>query len=346
MTQSQPMQMPDGFTDEEALEEFMTRPSDALVEDLAAVPGDIIILGVSGKMGPTLARMAKRAAPERRVIGVARFSDPSVAEKLKSWDIETIACDLSDREAVADLPKCPNVIYMAGRKFGTEGALSMTWAMNVGVAAIAAEAFRESRIVAFSSGNIYRFGRVAEGGSRESDPPAPVGEYAQSCLGRERMFEHYSEKYGTPGRLIRLNYAIDMRYGVLYDIGSKVLAGEPLDLTTGNVNVIWQGDANSQILRSFTRCTSPTSPLNLSGPEIASVRALAHAFGERFGKEPVFAEREAENCWLVNTYEAARLFGNPSVPLLRMVDWVAGWLEKGGSTYNKPTGYGSRDGAF
>lgn len=346
MTGSQPMELPDSFADEDALEEFMTRPSEALVADLSNVPGDIIILGVSGKMGPTLARMAKRAVPDRRVIGVARFSDPAVATKLQAWDIETIACDLADRQAVEELPKCPNVIYMAGRKFGTEGALSMTWAMNVGVAAIAAEAFRESRIVAFSSGNIYRFGRVVEGGSREDDPPAPVGEYAQSCLGRERIFEHYSEKYGTPGRLIRLNYAIDMRYGVLYDIGAKVLAGEPLDLTTGNVNVIWQGDANSQILRSFARCTTPTSPLNVSGPEIASVRKLAEAFGARFGKQPVFAEQEADNCWLVNTYEAARLFGNPSVPLLRMVDWVADWLQRGGSTYDKPTGYGSRDGTF
>ncbi len=346
MTQFDSASLPERFADEDALEEFMTRPSDALISDLAKAPGDITILGVSGKMGPTLARMAKRAVPDRRVIGVARFSDPAMAAKLQAADVETITCDLADRDAVEALPKCPNVIFMAGRKFGTEGALSLTWAMNVGVPAIAAEAFRDSRIVSFSSGNIYRFGRVVEGGSTEADPVSPVGEYAQSCLGRERMFEHYSDKYGTPGRIIRLNYAIDMRYGVLFDIGSKVLAGEPLDLTTGNVNVIWQGDANSQILRSLAHCTSPVSPLNISGPETASVRALALAFGERFDKAPEFRETESENCWLVNAGEAARLFGNPSVPLLKMVDWVADWLQRGGGSYNKPTGYGSRDGAF
>lgn len=346
MSNHDPATMPTRFADEEDLEEFMTRPSEALVHDLESVPGDILILGVSGKMGPTLARMAKRAVPDRRVIGVARFSDPAMAEKLESWDVETITCDLMDRDAVAALPKCPNVIFMAGRKFGTEGALSLTWAMNVALPAIVAEAFCDSRIVAFSTGNVYRFGPVARGGSVETDPPEPLGEYAQSCLGRERIFEHFSEKYGTPGRIIRLNYAIDMRYGVLRDIGEKVFAGEPIELTTGNVNVIWQGDANSHILRCLAHCTTPTSPLNVTGPETVSVRAVARAFGERFGKAPVFEGAEAENCWLVNAGEAARLLGNPTVPLLKMLDWVADWLERGGGAYGKPTGYGSRDGKF
>lgn len=346
MSNTDPRAMPAGFADEEELEEFMTRPSDALVRDLEGVEGDILILGVSGKMGPTLARMAKRAVPDRRVIGVARFSDPAVATKLENWGVETITCDLEDRDAVAALPKCPNVIFMAGRKFGTSGALSLTWAMNVAVPAIAAEVFRGSRIVAFSSGNIYRFGPVAAGGSIETDPPEAVGEYAQSCLGRERIFEHFSQKHGTPGRNIRLNYAIDMRYGVLHDIASKVLAGEPIDLTTGNVNVIWQGDANSHILRCLAHCTTPASPLNVTGPETVSVRAVALAFGDRFGKAPVFQDTESDRCWLVNAGEAARLFGNPAVPLLTMVDWVADWLQRGGSDYGKPTGYGSRDGRF
>jgi len=346
MSNHDPADMPTGFADEEELEEFMTRPSEALVRDLESVPGDIIILGVSGKMGPTLARMAKRAVPDRRVIGVARFSDPAMASKLEGWDVETITCDLADRDAVEALPKCPNVIFMAGRKFGTAGALSLTWAMNVAVPAIAAEAFRGNRIVVFSSGNIYPFGPVAAGGSVELDPPQPVGEYAQSCLGRERIFEHYSEKYGTPGRNIRLNYAIDMRYGVIRDIGEKVFAGEPLDLTTGSVNVIWQGDANSHILRCLAHCTTPATPLNVTGPETVSVRAVARAFGERFGKDPVFEGTESDRCWLVNAGEAARLFGNPSVPLNKMVDWVADWLQRGGSDYGKPTGYGSRDGKF
>jgi len=346
MTKLDPGSLPSGFADEDELEEFMTRPSDALVRDLQKTEGDILILGVSGKMGPTLARLAKRAVPDRRIIGVARFSDPAVAAKLERWDVETITCDLEDRDAVAALPKIPNVIFMAGRKFGTSGALSLTWAMNVAVPAIAAEVFKDSRIVAFSTGNVYRFGRVAEGGSTEADPPEPVGEYAQSCLGRERIFEHFSEKHGTPGRNIRLNYAIDMRYGVLHDIGNKVLAGEPIDLTTGSVNVIWQGDANSQILRCLAHCTTPTSPINVTGPETVSVRAVALAFGDRFGKAPIFEESESDTCWLVNAGEAARLFGNPSVSLLKMVDWVADWLQRGGSDYSKPTGYGSRDGAF
>ena len=338
--------LPAGFADEAELEEFMTRPPAALVRDLETVEGDILILGVGGKMGPTLARLARRAVPDRRVIGVARFSDPAVEEKLGACGVETIACDLLDRDAVAALPRCPNVIFMAGRKFGTAGALPLTWAMNVAMPAIVAETFRDSRIVAFSTGNVYPFARVAEGGSRESDTPGPMGEYAMSCLGRERMFEHFSERYGTPGRIVRLNYAIDMRYGVLHDIGRKVLAGAPVDLTTGNVNVIWQGDANSHVLRCLSRCTAPTTPINVSGPETASVRALALAFGERFGRTPRFEGIEAERCWLVNAGEAARLFGNPSVPLLTMVDWVAEWLLAGGDAYGKPTEYASRDGAF
>ena len=338
--------LPAGFADEAELEEFMTRPSAALVRDLATAEGDILILGVGGKMGPTLAQLARRAVPDRRVIGVARFSDPAVEDKLRACGVETIACDLLDREAVAALPRCPNVIFMASRKFGTTGALPLTWAMNVAMPSIVAETFRDSRIVAFSTGNVYPFARVAEGGSRESDTPGPMGEYAMSCLGRERMFEHYSEQYGTPGRIVRLNYAIDMRYGVLHDIGSRVLAGEPVDLTTGNVNVIWQGDANSHALRCLARCTAPTTPINVSGPETASVRALALAFAERFGRTPRFEGIEAEQCWLVNTGEATRLFGNPSVPLLTMVDWVAEWLVAGGDAYGKPTEYASRDGAF
>ncbi len=346
MAEHDAAKLPTGFSDEVALEEFMTRPSDALVRDLESVAGDILILGVGGKMGLTLARLAKRAAPNRRVIGVARFSDPTVKEKLRACDVEAITCDLMDREAVAALPRCPNVVFMAGRKFGTVGALSLTWAMNVAMPAIVAETFRDSRIVVFSTGNVYPFARIAQGGSRETDPPGPMGEYAMSCLGRERMFEHFSEKYGTPGRIVRLNYAIDMRYGVLHDIGRRVLAGTPVDLTTGNVNVIWQGDANSHALRCLARCTTPTTPLNVSGPETASVRALALTFGECFGRVPEFEGTEADECWLVDTGEATRLFGNPSVPLLTMVDWVAGWLLADGAAYDKPTEYASRDGAF
>lgn len=346
MSDTAPASLPDRFEDEEALEEFMTRPTAALIEDLARVEGDIMVLGVGGKMGPTLARMAKRAVPERTVYGVARFSDPEVAEKLRGWGIETISCDLTDRAAVETLPKCPNVVFMAGRKFGTSGNLPLTWAMNVAVPATVAEIFHESRIVAFSTGNVYAQTPVVHGGSVESDIPLPIGEYAQSCLGRERIFEHFSNVHGTPGRIIRLNYAIDMRYGVLEDIGARVFRGEPVDVTTGNVNVIWQGDANSQILRALAHCTTPTSPLNISGPEQASVRAIAHAFAARLGKEAKIVGEESPNVWLVNTTEASRLFGYPEVPILRMIDWVADWLDRGGRSYNKPTAFDAADGKF
>jgi nucleoside-diphosphate-sugar epimerase len=339
--------LPSHFADEAALEDVMTAPSEALVTDLERVPGDITILGVGGKMGPTLARMAKRAAPDKRVIGVARFSDPAVRQALEAHGIETVACDLLDRTSVERLEKTENVVFMAGMKFGATGNEPLTWAMNVHVPAIVAETFKDSRIAAFSTACVYPFVDVRHQGATEATPPVPPpGEYANSCVGRERMFEYFSDRFGTPGRLIRLSYAIDMRYGVLHDIAVAVRDGQPVPVSMGHVNVIWQGDANACALRSLAHATSPTTPINVSGPEVASVRAIAHAFAERLGTEAYIEGDEAPTAWLVNTNEQARLFGYPQVPLAKLIDWTAEWVKAGGRSLGKPTHFETRDGTY
>ena len=345
MTSTTP-DLPARIADLAALEELMSRPSPELVRSLAAAPGDILVLGVGGKMGPTLARMAKRADPARRVIGVARFSEPGLRESLQAHGVECIAADLLSREALAQLPEAPNVIFMAGRKFGSTGSEWLTWAMNAHVPALVAERFARSRIVAFSTACVYPFVPTGGPGAPESLPPtAPSGEYANSCVARERLFEHFSHAHGTPGRLLRLSYAIDMRYGVLHDVAQKVIRREPIDLAMGDANIIWQGEANDWTLRTLAHCTAPTSALNLSGPRIR-IRDVARALGERLGIAPVLQGQEADTAWLVDCSEAFRLYGEPQVALDRMLDWTADWVQRGGATLNKPTHYEARDGKY
>lgn len=338
---------PERFEDEQALDDYLATPSGDLVRDMARVDGDLLILGVGGKMGPTLARLARNAmARERRVIAVARFSEPGLRESLQAHGIETIACDLLDRAAVARLPLCANVVFMAGRKFGAEGNTPLTWAMNAYVPAIVAETFRASRIVAFSTACVYPFAAVIGPGASEAERSlTPPGEYANSCVGRERMFEHFSQLHGTPGRLLRLSYAIDLRYGVLADVALKVWRAEPVDVTMGHANVIWQGDANAQALRCLAAATVPTSPLNVSGP-MTSIRWLAQEFASRFGKPLSIVGQEAPTAWLVNTSQAERLFGYPRVPLLRQIEWVADWIARERRLLGKPTKFENRDGRY
>ncbi|MGA7327898.1 MAG: NAD(P)-dependent oxidoreductase [Rhodomicrobium sp.] len=341
-----PGTLPVSFSTLEELDAFMSNPSQALIDDLDQVPGDIMVIGAGGKMGPTLARMAKRACPSRRVIAVARFTEPGLKAFLNANDIETIAADLLDPMAIKALPTIPNVIFMAGRKFGSSGNEPLTWAMNSFVPGLIADHFRRSRIVVFSTICVYPFAPVMHGGSREEDAVAPPGEYAMSCVGRERMFQYFSQQHNTPGILIRLSYSIDMQYGVLHDLGNKILRDEVIDLAMGHVNVIWQGDACSQALRALRHCNVPSFPLNVSGPETVSIRSLALAFAEKLGRTPKFTGEESPAAWLANTSRAARLFGYPAISLNQMVDWTADWLSRGMASLGKETHFEVRSGIY
>jgi nucleoside-diphosphate-sugar epimerase len=335
---------------EAELEEFLSRPSDSDVTAMAALEGDVLILGAGGKMGPSLARRARRAAGKakvhKRIVAVARFSDQSLRDSLESDGIETLVSDLLQPGALAKLPDIKNVIFMAARKFGTTGSEDLTWAMNTLLPALVAERYPKSRIVAFSTGNVYPLTEVTRGGADESTLAEPQGEYAQSALGRERMFEYRSRQSSTPVVILRLNYAIDLRYGVLRDIGTAVFARRPIDLRMGFVNVIWQGDANSVCLRSFAHCQSPPLILNLTGSETLSVRHIAEVFGQRFGVLPEFTSEEMPTALLSNAAKAHQMFGYPSVSVSEMIDWTAAWISLGAPCLNKPTHFQVRDGKF
>jgi hypothetical protein len=336
---------------ESELEELLSRPDEETASTMAALDGDLLILGVGGKMGPSLARLARRAIDQagvkKRVFAVARFTNNILPSELAAHGIETIACDLLDRSALDKLPNIPNVIFMAARKFGTSGEEHLTWAMNTYLPGLIAERYRNSRIVTFSTGNVYPLLPLKDGGAVETTSVSPVGEYAQSALGRERMFEYGSMRWRTPVVILRLNYAVELRYGVLLDIGRAVFERRAIDLCMPRVNVIWQRDANSWCLRSFAHCQSPPLVLNITGPETLSVRELALEFGQHFGVEPTFvSSTEGSTALLSDVSKAQRLFGSPTVRPKQMVEWIANWIRDGGAVLNKPTHFQTRDGKF
>lgn len=332
---------------EAELEDWLSRPTTAVVETLRRIEGDLLVLGAGGKMGPTLARMARRALPAgREVVAVSRFRSGAARDALERVGVRTIACDLLDRDAVARLPGAANVIFMAGQKFGTSDAPEQTWMANSVVPAIAAERYAQSRFVVFSTGCVYALATRASGGSREDDLLDPPGEYAHSCIARERVFSHYSRANGTLVLLFRLNYAIEPRYGVLHDIARKVWCGDSVDVTMGHVNVIWQGDASARALQGLAHATSPPSAMNVTGRECLSVRWLANRFGELFGRLPEFTGSEAPTAWLSNATRSFELLGDVSVSLDEMIFAVAEWVESGGVSLGKPTHFESADGQF
>jgi nucleoside-diphosphate-sugar epimerase len=335
---------------EQELDEVLTRPTPETIEAVKCLGGDLLILGSGGKMGPSLALLAQRsvirAGLPYTVRCVSRFSDSSVASRLKSAGVNAIASDLLQPHALAELPDAANVIFMAGMKFGTTGAETQTWAINVLLPGLVARRYASSRIVVLSSGNVYPLVPVTSGGADERTPVAPVGEYAQTCVGRERMFQHGSLEYQTPVTILRLNYANDLRYGVLCDIANQVYTDQPIDLSMGNVNVIWQGDANRVILQAFSISATPAQILNLTGPETASVRWLAEQFGRLFGRQPIFTGEESNLALLSNAAECHRLFGYPRVTLSQMIEWTAHWIKIGGRQLAKPTHFERQDGRF
>lgn len=337
----------------EELEEMLSEPTEAVLRAIRKLEGDYVVLGVGGKMGPTLARMIRRAlesvGKKGRVIGVSRFSQGGsggLAGEMNRHGIETVSCDLLDRSQIEKLPEAANVVYMAGMKFGSTGNEALTWAMNTFLPALVCEKYRQSRIAAFSTGNVYGLVKTSGGGSVEGDKPNPVGEYAMSCLGRERMFEHFSRMLGVPVTLIRLNYAVEMRYGVLLDLAQRVWEGREIDLGMGHVNVIWQRDANAMSIASLVDATSPPFILNVAGPEVLAVRDVAERLGDLMGKRAKLVGEEAADALLNNGRMGWERYGRPSVSAERVMEWTAQWVKRGGATLDKPTHFEARDGKF
>jgi nucleoside-diphosphate-sugar epimerase len=344
------MGLPERINSDTELEEVLAEPSDADVACVSRLTGDVLILGAGGKMGPSLARRIHRALARaggaRRVIAASRFSSADVRASLDADGIQMIACDLLDSRQIAVLPRCESVLFLAGRKFGTLERTDLTWTTNTVVPARVAEHFRQSRMVVFSTGNVYPLVAASGRAPTEDHPPAPVGEYAQSCLGRERVVEFVSREERMPAVIFRLNYAVDLRYGTLVDIARRVFTGEPVDLTMGFFNTIWQGDANSYALRSLELCSTPPTVLNVTGPERISVREIAHWFGSAFGRPARFVNQEGTLALLSDSSRCRARLGEPAVPLPALRQWVAHWVKAGGTSLNKPTHFEVVDGGF
>ena len=344
------MPLPENITSETELEDLLAEPTDEDVATVARLEPDILILGAGGKMGPSLARRVRRAAERAgngsRVLAVSRFSSREARESLEADGIPTLACDFTSAPAISGLPHFPNVMFLAGRKFGTTDRTDITWTTNTVVPARVAEHFNDARMVVFSTGNVYPLVPADGPAPTEQDPPMPVGEYAQSCLGRERVVEFVSREAGLRALMFRLNYAVDLRYGTLVDVARKVYAGEPIDLTVGYFNAIWQGDANSYALRSLELCESPPQVLNVTGPERISVREAAQWFGTFFKREPRFVNQEGPVALLSDSSRCRALLGEPGVSQERLRQWVAHWVAAGGASLNKPTHFEAADGRF
>lgn len=344
------IEFPKRIANEEELQEFISRPSKDVIEMFSKIDGDIMFLGIGGKIGPSLGRMAKRACIEagvdKKIIGVSLFESEEQQRSIDDIGIETIHGDLLDSEFIKSLPIVKNVYFLAGMKFGSEDNLSLTWAVNSYMPALVVEHFKDSRITAFSTGCVYPLVAVNSGGSLEKDMPTPLGEYAQSCLGRERMFEYGSKKNNTPVTLVRLNYSVELRYGVLVDIATKVKNEEPIDLSMGYFNVIWQGDVNDMVLRSIEIAESPAKIINITGEEALQVREIAQKFSELFGVELKLVGKEAQTALLSNSQYAYGLYGKPKMPIARLIEWIAEWINDDKKILGKPTHYEVRDGKY
>jgi nucleoside-diphosphate-sugar epimerase len=343
-------ELPSSIEDVQALESLLSQPRSEVVEALRALDGDLMVLGAGGKMGPTLCLLAQRAIDagrvSKRLFAVSRFSDSRVEDALAEAGVETIRCDLMDRDALWALPEARNIVYMVGHKFGTTGQEARTWAVNAFLPGLVAQRFAGARILAFSSGNVYPLTSVVQGHCTEETPPGPVGEYAQSVLARERIMSYFAQQTGAAVLFLRLNYAVELRYGVLLDIAQKVWTGMPIDLCMGHANVIWQGDANAFALRAIHLASNPPSVLNVTGPEVLSVRALAVTFGKLMGRTPRLEGTEEPEALLSSAERAFTLLGYPRVPVGKVIEWTADWVSRGEAVYGKPTKFQVRDGRF